>query len=195
VDAVKFGIKKLPKFPIILESLELKKNEYFLVTFHREENVEYKDRLESIIKALFLISEKWELPIVFPIHPRTNNCIKKFKLNKLLRQIKTLKLIQPVDFLNMLVLEKNARLILTDSGGIQEEACTLGVPTVVLRDRTDRPEAIEVGAATLAGCNMKSIYTGVKDMLEKKTKWKNPYGDGKAAKRICSYLLKYVNHF
>ena len=101
---------------------------------------------------------------------------------------KNLSLIDPVDFLGFLQLESNARLILTDSGGVQEEACILRVPCVTLRDNTERPETIEVGANILAGSAADEIYRCTETMLRRDTNWENPFGDGNSSKRIVDIL-------
>ncbi|WNZ29546.1 MAG: UDP-N-acetylglucosamine 2-epimerase [Candidatus Bathyarchaeota archaeon] len=94
---------------------------------------------------------------------------------------------QTNDF-SFLQLESNSRLVLTDSGGVQEETCILGVPCVTLRDNTERPETVEVGSNMLAGINPDKILESTQIMLNKKNKWTNPFGDGKAAKKIMRYI-------
>jgi UDP-N-acetylglucosamine 2-epimerase (non-hydrolysing) len=106
---------------------------------------------------------------------------------------KDLTIIEPIDFLGFLQLENNARLILTDSGGVQEEACILGVPCVTIRDNTERPETLEVGANILAGASSERIVECVNTMLKKKKKWSNPFGDGKAAERIVEIITEAAN--
>jgi UDP-N-acetylglucosamine 2-epimerase (non-hydrolysing) len=103
------------------------------------------------------------------------------------------RLIEPVDFLGFLQLASNARLILTDSGGVQEEACILSVPCVTLRDNTERPETIEVGANILAGASPDKILEYSKVMLGRENNWSNPFGDGKAGKRIVDILESIVD--
>jgi UDP-N-acetylglucosamine 2-epimerase (non-hydrolysing) len=97
-------------------------------------------------------------------------------------------IMDPVDYLGFLQLESKAKLILTDSGGVQEEACILGVPCVTLRDNTERPETLEVGANMLAGAISDKILECVNVMLLKSIGWQNPFGDGKAGERIISIL-------
>ena len=168
----------------ILNELDLKEREYFLVTTHRKENVDNKNRLEGILKGLELISKEYDFDIVFPIHPRTSKRIKEFGL----KVNDSIKVIEPLGYLDFLKLEAGARLILTDSGGIQEESCILRVPCVTLRDNTERPETLEVGSNVLVGTIPERILNGVKLMLERKNNWINPFGDGKAAKRIIKIL-------
>ena len=104
-----------------------------------------------------------------------------------------LTIIEPLDFLGFLQAEAKARLILTDSGGVQEEACILSVPCVTLRDNTERPETLEVGSNVLAGASAQRIVECTQAMLAKKDKWSNPFGDGKAAERIVKIITEAGN--
>ena len=99
-----------------------------------------------------------------------------------------IKLIKPVGYLDFLQLESDAKLILTDSGGIQEEACILRIPCVTLRDNTERPETLEVGSNALAGANSQKILSTTQKMIKKNQKWGNPFGDGKAGEKIIKIL-------
>jgi UDP-N-acetylglucosamine 2-epimerase (non-hydrolysing) len=98
-------------------------------------------------------------------------------------------LVEPVDFFSFLQLESSARLILTDSGGVQEEACILSVPCVTLRDNTERPETLEVGSNILAGVSPDKILECSKEMLSKKNNWENPFGDGTAGEKIVKIIM------
>ena len=97
-----------------------------------------------------------------------------------------IQIIPPVGFLEFLLLESNARLVLTDSGGVQEETCILGIPCVTLRENTERPETVEVGANILAGTDVSSISRAVQKMMRSKGSWSNPFGDGTAGKKIVN---------
>lgn len=158
---------------------------YFLLTLHRPSNVDNKDNLKEVISSMHLIAINYGLQIYFPIHPRTKKQLEKFSIEIDQDLIKPM---EATGFLEMLILEKNAQLILTDSGGIQEEACILGVPSVTLRDNTERPETLEVGASMLAGNNKDKILYATKQMLKVKNNWPNPFGDGKAGKKIIEIL-------
>ena len=184
VDAVYQNIEIANKKVDILDKLNLNKNEYFLVTAHREENVDAKNRLEGILKGLEQVYKKFNLPIIYPIHPRTEKRIKEFSL----KIPEGVKLISPVGFLEFLQLEANAKLVLTDSGGVQEETCILKIPCVTLRDNTERPETLEVGSNILAGTNPEKIVKCTEFMIQKERNWKNPFGDGRASKRILRIL-------
>lgn len=183
VDAVFQSLKIANEKIAILNKLSLQPKNYFLVTLHREENVDNKERFTRILKSLDQLGSEFYLPVIYPIHPRSQKRMKEFN-------IKTdyVKLIQPVDFLSFLQLESNARLVLTDSGGVQEESCILDIPCVTLRDSTERPETLEVGANILAGNNSDKILESAKLMVNKGNNWINPFGDGRAGKRIIEIL-------
>jgi len=167
----------------VLEDLGLKPKEYFLVTAHRQENVDVKERLKGILKGLELIHEEFSMPVIFPIHPRTRRRIREFGLS-----LDGVTVNDPLGFLEFLQLEANARLVLTDSGGVQEETCILGVPCVTLRDNTERPETLEVGSNIIVGTKREKILEGVKLMFNKENSWENPFGDGRAGEKIIEIL-------
>lgn len=184
VDSIYQNIELAKKKTDIFKKLGIEKGTYFLVTVHRAENVDVAERLRGIGEGLNRIYNKYKLPIILPLHPRTRKMIEKFdiKLNE------NIKLINPLGFLEFLQLEANAKLVLTDSGGVQEETCILKVPCVTLRDNTERPETIEVGSNMLAGCNPDMIINTTELMLNKDKKWKNPFGDGNAGINIIKIL-------
>jgi UDP-N-acetylglucosamine 2-epimerase (non-hydrolysing) len=185
VDAVYQNLEIAKRKVGILNKLNLTPEEYFLVTAHRQENVDIKERLKGILDGLELVYEKFNFPIIYPIHPRTVKRIKELGLEF----PNEVELIKPLGFLEFLQLEANAKLVLTDSGGVQEETCILKVPCVTLRDNTERPETLEVGSNVLAGANQNKILEGVKKMMDKKEKnWKNPFGDGRTGSRIIKIL-------
>lgn len=187
VDAVMDNLDKSEKSGI-LPRLGLSPHEYIMITTHREENVDYKENLEGIITALSSVAEEYGLPIIFPLHPRTKKRLDIFGLDRKLRKIKGLQVIDPLGFFELLNLEGKAKVVLTDSGGIQEETCILKTPCVVMRQRTERPEAVAVGGAMLAGCDPKQIIKATELMIDRPRNWKNPFGDGKAARRIVNTI-------
>jgi len=187
VDAVFQNIKLAEKKVNILHDLGLKKHEYFLITTHRQENVDNQKRFSEIIEGLKQIHEKYDIPVVFPIHPRSRNKLQEFQLN-----FNGIKLLEPVDFLSFLQLEKNAKVVLTDSGGVQEETCILGTPCVTIRDNTERPETLDVGSNILSGTNPKKIVECVSYMYENNKKWINPFGSGKAGEQIIGILKEVL---
>lgn len=172
----------------ILDELKLTPKEYFVVTSHRPENVDHKDRLKSILESLVEVSNKYKYDVVWPIHPRTQKMIEEFGLKPLLEKIHGLKVVKPIGYFDMLKLQQNAKLMLTDSGGIQEEACIIGTPCVTLRDNTERPESVEVGANKLAGVTTKEIIASIEEMIKTNGEWKNPFGNGDTAKQILEIL-------
>ena len=186
VDAVKQNLEIAKRKSNILKELGLKKEKYFLLTLHRSENVDHKDRLENILKGIKLIKDNFpEYDIIFPIHPRTKRRIEEFNLKEYLNNIR---LIDPVGYLDFLMLEANASLILTDSGGVQEEACILRVPTVTLRTETERPETVEIGANIVSGRDPNNILKSTEIMMKSNRRWINPYGENvteKILKIIC----------
>jgi UDP-N-acetylglucosamine 2-epimerase (non-hydrolysing) len=187
VDVVREIMPRI-KSSDVISKLGLEEDSYFYVTAHREENVDRKDRLSSILRGLQMVSEHFDLPMVFPIHPRTRKRVEEFGLQGLLDGMGTLKLVEPGGYIDHLALESNAKLVLTDSGGMQEETCTLKVPAVVMRDVTDRPEGLEVGATMLSGLNADAILEASKIMISKRRDWENPYGDGQTSRKIVDLI-------
>ena len=184
VDAVYQNLGIAERKVDVLNKLNLSSKEYFLITAHRQENVDIKERLKGILEGLELVYDEFNFPIIYPIHPRTMKKINEFGL-----EVQNgIRLIEPRGFLEFLQLEANAKLVLTDSGGVQEEACILKVPCVTLRDNTERPETLEVGSNILAGVNQNKILEDVKFMLNKERNWKNPFGDGWAGSMIIKIL-------
>lgn len=180
MDAIYQNLKIAQKKVDALNKLNLQPKKYFLVTAHRQENVDYKDRLKGIFEGLGLIYDWFNLPVIYPIHPRTMKMINEFEL----KVPSGIKLIEPLGFLEFLQLEKHASLILTDSGGIQMESCILHTPCVTLRDNTEWMETIEVGSNILSGCEPKNILESVIEMIDKNVNWENPFGDGTSASQI-----------
>lgn len=169
-----------------MKNLGLVQKEYVLVTIHRQENVDDKERFIDIIEGIELVSKELNLPVIYPIHPRSMKMITKFGLDISDR----IRLIDPLDYLNFLQLEANARIILTDSGGLQEESCILKVPCVTLRDNTERPETLDVGSNILAGTKSEHILECAKKMISGENNWKNPFGDGDTSKKIIETITK-----
>jgi len=184
VDAVyqKLEISKQNRHT--LSKLDLKKGEYFLTTVHRAENTDNKERLSSILSGFKQIYQTFRLPVVFPAHPRTVKMINKFGL----KIPGGTKVIEPAGYLDFLQLEGGAKLILTDSGGLQEEGCILGIPCITLRDNTERPETVDAGANIIAGINGNIAHLAEK-MTASETNWDNPYGIGNAAELIINKIL------
>ncbi len=183
VDAIYQNLEIAKQRGNALDTLNLTPKEYFVVTLHRQENVDNQVRFASILEGLDRVASVFHLPVIYPVHPHSQKGMSEFNLKP-----RTLKLIEPLDFLAFLQLESNAKLVLTDSGGVQEEACILRVPCVTLRDNTERPETIEVGANILAGASPERILECSKLMLSRENNWPNPFGDGTAGKKIVNIL-------
>lgn len=188
VDAVYQNLELSKSKIDITNDLHLKPEQYFLVTLHRQENVDNTLRFASILEGLSRLAARFQLPVVYPIHPRSRQ-----RLSRFTPSLQNLTIIDPVDFLSFLQLESNAKLILTDSGGVQEEACILGIPCVTTRDNTERPETIEVGANILAGASPDNIVEFASVMLTREKKWGNPFGDGRASERIAKVIMEAEN--
>lgn len=188
VDAVYQHLQIARERGNTLNALNLRAKEYFLATIHRPENVDSRKRFASIVQGLNEVSAEFNLAVVYPIHPRSRRRMAEFGLEP-----GGLKLIDPVDFLGFLQLESNARLVLTDSGGVQEEACIFGVPCVTLRDNTERTETLEVNANILAGTLPERIVSCSRMMLGRQNNWSNPFGDGRAGERIVSIVTEGEN--
>jgi UDP-N-acetylglucosamine 2-epimerase (non-hydrolysing) len=188
VDSIYQNLELAKKGKDVLSDLHLKPREYFLVTLHRQENVDNPSRFDSILRGLSKVAQKYNVPVIYPIHPRSKKMMSEFRLTP-----KNLTIIEPQDFLAFLQLENSAKLILTDSGGVQEESCILGVPCVTIRDNTERPETVDVGSNILAGARSERILECVNLMLKKNKKWANPFGDGKAAERIVKIITEAVH--
>lgn len=186
VDALHENLKIAEKKSAVLSHFDLRQNGYFLLTLHRGENVDSRKVLRDIFRALGEISRLHKTPVLFPVHPRTARRIKEFRINL----PEGVRATPPVGYFDFLVLEKNARLILTDSGGIQEEACALHIPCVTLRKNTERPETLDAGANMLGGVSAPGMRRAVSAMLRKPKKWRVPFGNGKAGEKIVGILSK-----
>ena len=188
VDAV-YRYQEIARQKIdIKEQFHLTPQRYFLATLHRQENTDNSERFASILEGLSGVAGQFKLPVIYPAHPRSRKL-----LNSLKKKPKDVKIIDPVGFFSFLQLESNARLILTDSGGVQEEACILHVPCVTLRDNTERQETVEAGANMVAGASTENIIASAAKMLDRRTEWTNPYGDGHAAERIMNTITEAEN--
>lgn len=156
---------------------------YGILTLHRPENVDNEKRFSKILKTL----EKINLDIIFPIHPRTVKQAKIFNLYDKMLEIGNLKVTDPLGYLSFLKLLKDAKIILTDSGGLQEESCILKVPCVTIRENTERPETLGLGCNVLVG-DLKNVSRKINKMLTVKRDWENPFGDGKAGEKIIEII-------
>jgi UDP-GlcNAc3NAcA epimerase len=170
-----------------LGKFNLTSGQYILSTIHRAENTDNRDRLEAILKAFKALDEK----VVLPLHPRTKIKIEVFGLNSILENAPKIEIIEPLSYLEMLLLEKHAKAIVTDSGGVQKEAYFAKVPCVTLRDQTEWTETIEAGWNQLVNPltdNLPEILANV----ESGKPIENLYGDGEAAKKIIAIMKSHL---
>ncbi len=186
VDAVKENAQLAKKKSNILESMGHSENDYVLLTLHRAENVDSKNAFESILEGVQSFSLEYGMPVIYPAHPRSQDRLDEFDITV----PECITVIDPVDYLDFLMLEKNTRLIFTDSGGIQEEACILQIPCVTVRTETERPETVEVGGNIVAGIESDAIVEAGKTMIEKSNDWSNPFGDGNSSVRIIDVICE-----
>jgi UDP-GlcNAc3NAcA epimerase len=181
VDALAFAAERAKSRSDILNRLQLDEKHYLLATVHRAENTDDPVRLQSILAAFAQIEET----IVFPLHPRTRQALEK--IGRPQNAIKNIKLLAPVGYLDMVRLEQGARMILTDSGGIQKEAYWLGVPCITLRDETEWVETVDTKWNKLVGANSADMIQTIQS-FQPQTAHPSLYGDGHAAERIVRKL-------
>ncbi|MDA8597076.1 UDP-N-acetylglucosamine 2-epimerase (non-hydrolyzing) [Candidatus Pacebacteria bacterium] len=174
----------------IMARLSLSSQSYQLLTIHRPENTDREESLSTIVTAMQSVAATER--VVWPVHPRTKKQLELFGLWESLTQNENFKLIEPVDFFDMLELQQNASCIVTDSGGIQEESCILQVPCVTVRNNTERPESVAVGANELVTCDVNKIIDAIVRSKQKARTWDNPFGDGTASQQIMTVLKEYV---
>ena len=180
---------ELAKRSTILNRLSLLKGDYALVTLHRPSNVDEERPLHEILSAFRAIEQR--VPIVFPVHPRTRDRFTTFGLTDEITRMKHLMLTEPLGYLDFLNLMMHARLVLTDSGGIQEETTFLGVPCLTLRENTERPVTITHGTNRLVPLSAQRIIGETENVLRNgkvETSQIPPLWDGKAAQRIVEIL-------
>jgi UDP-N-acetylglucosamine 2-epimerase (non-hydrolysing) len=171
--------------PDLLDRFGVKRGGFALATVHRAENVDVENRLRGIFDGLARAGRELGVPVLAALHPRTTKQLAGLGVSL----DGTVRALPPLPYLDFLGLHAEAAMMLTDSGGLQEEACCLGVPCVTLRDNTERPESVEVGANVLAGADPERIVACVRAMKERRGGWKNPFGDGRSGERIVDVLL------
>ena len=177
----------------IHEGLEVKKGEYALVTMHRPSNVDFEEVLSEIIDALEVISE--DVSIIFPAHPRTAKMISEFGFDNRINHNPKFMMKGPLGYLDFVALMKHAKVVITDSGGLQEETTALGIPCITIRENTERPITVEQGTNTIVGNSKEKIIKEWKNIL--KTGGKKgiipEMWDGKTAQRTADEISKYLN--
>ena len=185
-DEYMFLRQLAPNRSTVLQELDLQPKSYFLATIHRQENTDDYNRLSGIFATFEAVAEE-KCPLVIPLHPRTYELLKQFRIN--IKSNSHMRLIEPVSYLDMIQLEANARVILTDSGGVQKEAYFAGVPCVTLRGETEWVETVECGANFLAGSTVDGAVAAFKRALATDMQATDGiYGDGRAAEKIVNAL-------
>lgn len=195
IDALLSVIDKDLKFEQeVLNDIDYKNKNVILLTTHRREN--WGEPMENIFKAMIkLVREDESIEVIFPMHK--NPSIRELAHRYFDEYKGRVHLIEPLEYVEFANLMERVKLIMTDSGGIQEEAPTLGKPVMVLRTETERPEAVEAGTIKLSGIETENIYNEAKELLtnkesyDKMAKATNPYGDGKACERILDHIADY----
>jgi UDP-N-acetylglucosamine 2-epimerase (non-hydrolysing) len=188
IDSLFYNLEKA-KASKVKEELSLTSEDYTVLTLHRPSNVDDEKTFSGLLEALLSISEK--LPIIFPVHPRTRGNIEKFGFAEKVGN-SNIRLIEPLGYLDFMNLYSGAKIVLTDSGGLQEETTALGIPCLTLRENTERPITIKLGTNQLVGTNPEKIKQSAFLILASKSKKEAkipPLWDGRAAERICSALL------
>lgn len=182
---------KIAESSTVRDELGISGSDYAVLTLHRPSNVDDETTFAGIMKSLLAIAER--LPIIFPVHPRTKAKIADFGFAESIEK-SSLRLVDPLGYLDFMRLYSGARLVLTDSGGLQEETTVLGIPCLTLRENTERPITIEMGTNVLVGTDPERITKAAFDVLSDEHFTKNakipPLWDGKTAGRICAELLK-----
>ncbi len=180
-------VRYLPKAKTEIPS-QLGIDKFILLTAHRAENVDNPQALSDLVSVM----EKCPLPVVYPIHPRTRKNLDNFNLMSRVNASDNIHLVDPVGYFEFMALEKECSLVISDSGGIQEEVTAPGIkkPIVIIRDNTERPEAVESGFAKIAGTNPDNVLNFVNEVLasDKDLTGRTPFGDGTAGKQIVGIL-------
>lgn len=180
-------LRRLTLPPKIFKRWQLKDKQYSLLTIHRAENTDNKANLYSIFQALRTSKQK----IIFPVHPRTRRALKKYKLFFLLENSNII-LTPPVSYIDMIELEKHAKIIITDSGGVQKESEFLGVPCITLRKETEWVETVEGGWNTLVGCSETKILNAINNHAKIDRRRRISYDQNRASKAILHIIDSYL---
>lgn len=176
-----------------LSKLGMTTNGYIVVTAHRAENVDNETRLRHIVDALQLIADQHQIPIICSVHPRTRDRMEKFSINT---QHPLLHFSEPFGFFDFVHLQKHARCVITDSGTVQEESCILGVPSVTIRNSTERPETVICGSNVVSGVHSNNILESVNVMLRSDRSWRLPegYDDLNVSSKVVNMVLGGLHH-
>lgn len=187
VDAVRENLRLAMDRGDALKALGVSPGKFILATLHRQENVDSASRMKDILKGLMDVARETGMDIIWPMHPRTKKNLETFGLSP----PAGVRPVNPLGFLEFLQAEGSAALALTDSGGVQEECCILGVPCVTLRDNTERPETVQVGANIIAGTDPVKVLEGARYMLSAERTWSCPLGEQGAGGRIVRICREF----
>lgn len=172
----------------LLEQLGLKTRSFAMLTMHRPSNVDNVQRLESLLLGLSSVARSLGLTLVFPIHPRTQASLRMLNLEHYISSPEFCP-IEPIGYLDMLALMQKSQLVFTDSGGAQEEACTLHIPCITLRPNTERPETVHVGANILCdSTEANELLLKATQMIQRPRTWLNPFGNGQSSAQAADIL-------
>ena len=194
VEVIEYYLPKIEKSKI-LQKMKLKTKDYFLITAHRSENVDQIENIKKLFSSLQKIQKKFKKRIIFPMHPRTLSKIKKLKIPN------EIEIIKPLGFLDFTKLEKNAFCLITDSGTVPEESLYFKIPSVTIRETTERPEYVEAGSNILSGLEPNDVVRAV-DLITSKNielEWNSRLGDNLTSSKVLNILsgklnrLKYQN--
>jgi len=177
----------------ILKKYNLQKDNFILATIHRDNNTDIPERLNALFSVLFEIHQKNNTAVILPLHPRTKKCLNEYLDKSLLEKISTSKqfiICEPLPFLDMIMLEKNCSIVMTDSGGVQKEAFYFEKPCIILRPETEWIELLSCGAAVLADADKDKVITAYNNFKNNKPSFPKLFGDGNAAEFICNELIK-----
>lgn len=181
----------------ILDSLKIEKSKYMLITLHRSENVDCADNLALIISALEEIFAKYKLPIIFSTHPRAKDKMMAHKI-EVQNKNSDIRFIEPVGFLDFVKLQKEAKLVASDSGTVPEESTILGVPNIILRETTERTELLDHGCSILAGASNKARIIKAFDItFNKSIDWSIPaeYQVSDVSNRVINIILSHISNY
>ncbi len=186
-DVVNENLPKAQSNSRVLEKLGLESQKYFLATIHRAGAVDHRENFQNLLLGLASVADRFKQPVIYPIHPRARKNLEKVALPTRA----DLRIIAPLDYFDFLTLAANAKVILSDSGGIQEEAAIMRVPLVTLRENTERQETVELGSNILAGFNPQTILEKTVEMAARPRDWQHPYGEN-VAQKMCDILEKVL---
>ena len=184
VDAVNLALK-------IAKNVDVPHDDFILVNIHLFENIKSRKRLGTIVRAILEVAQIFDGKIIWSMRNTTEKMLRKFKLWDRIEKEKKIIVSDWIPYIQFIKALSRAKLIITDSGSIQEESVTLRVPAIILRNRTERPEGLKTPYNYLVGTNVEKVVETVKQIIEEPPKWrgKNPYGDGKAGERIAKIIL------